>query len=53
MGRQRNISHRKEHNKAPEKELNDMETSNLPDTEFKTLVTRMLRELRERVDEII
>ena len=29
-----------------------METNNLPDSEFKTLVIRMLSELRGRVDEI-
>ena len=29
-----------------------METSNLPDAEFKTLVIRMLNELRGRVDEL-
>ena len=34
----------KEQNKTPEKELNKMETSNLSDAEFKTLVIRMLKE---------
>ena len=29
-----------------------METSNIPDVKFKTLVTRMLKELRERVVEL-
>ena len=29
-----------------------METSNLPGAEFKTLVTRMLDELKERVDDL-
>ena len=33
--------------KTPEKELNDVEISNLSDTEFKTLVIRMLKELSE------
>ena len=42
----------KEQNKTPGKELNKMEISNLLDTEFKTLVIRMLNELRERVDEL-
>ena len=37
----------KEQNKIPEKELNKMETSNLPGAEFKTLVIRMFNELRE------
>ena len=35
----------KEQNKTPEKELNKIETSNLSDAEFKTLVIRMLKEL--------
>ena len=37
----------REQNKTPEKELNEMEISNLSDAEFKTLVVRMLRELTE------
>ena len=35
----------KEQIKAPEKELNEMEISNLSDTVFKTLVMRMLKDL--------
>ena len=35
----------KEQNKTPEKELNEMERSNLSDAEFKTPVIRMLKEL--------
>ena len=42
----------KEQNKTPEKELNKMETSNLLEAEFKTLVIRMLNELRGTVDEL-
>ena len=42
----------KEHNKTPEKELNKMETSNLLDAEFKTLVIRMLNELSEDLNSI-
>ena len=41
----------KEQNKAPEKELK-METSNLSDTEFKTLVIRKLKELSEDLNSI-
>ena len=29
-----------------------METNNLPDTELKTLIIRMLNELRERINEL-
>ena len=33
--------------KTPEKEINKVEISNLPDVESKTLVIRMLKELSE------
>ena len=45
MKRQRTSAQMKEQNKTLEKELNEMEISNLSDTEFKTLVIRMLKEL--------
>ena len=45
MRRQRNRFQIKEHEKSPEKELNEMEASKLPDTGFKTMVIRMLKEL--------
>ena len=38
--------------KTPEKELKEMEISNLSDAEFKTLVTRMLKELSEDLSSI-
>ena len=47
MRRQRNMAQVKEHIKTPEKELNEIEISNLSDAEFKTLVIRMLKELNE------
>ena len=37
----------KEQNKTPERELNEMEITNLSDAEFKTLVIRMLRKFTE------
>ena len=39
------MTQRKEQNKTLEKELNEMEISNLSDTQLKTLVIRMLQEL--------
>ena len=42
----------KEQIKTPEKELNEMDISNLSDTEFKTLVMRMLKELSEDLSSI-
>ena len=44
LKRQRNMAQMKEQNKIPEKELNEMETANLSDAEFKALVIRMLEE---------
>ena len=52
MVRQSNMSQMKEQNKAPEKELNKMKKSNLPDEEFKTLVIRMLDVLNENLNKI-
>ena len=50
--RQRNMAQMKEQIKTPEKEINTMEISNLSDVEFKTLVLRMLEELREDLSSI-
>ena len=41
------MAHMKEQIKTPEKELNEMEISNLSDAEFKTLVRSLLKELSE------
>ena len=37
--------------KSPEKNLNAMEATKLPDAEFKTMVIKILMELRERMEE--
>ena len=42
----------KEQIKTPEKELNEMEISNPPDTEFKTLFLRLFKELSEDLNSI-
>ena len=46
MRKQRNMAKIKEQIKIPENEPNKMEMSHLSDAEFKTLVIRMLGELR-------
>ena len=46
------MSQMKEQMKTPEKELNEMEISNLSDTGVKTLVMRMLKELCENFNSI-
>ena len=42
----------KEQEKSPEKELNEMEATEIPDVEFKTMVIRMLKDHRERMDDL-
>ena len=39
--------------KSPEKELNEIEASNLPDIDFKTMIIRMLKELSEHFNKEI
>ena len=50
--RQRNMAQMKEQIKTPEKELNEMEISNLSGAEFKTLVIRTLKELSKDLNSI-
>ena len=38
--------------KTPEKELNEMEISNLLDAEFKTLIISMIKELSEDLNSV-
>ena len=52
MRRQRNMAQIKEQIKTPEKELSEVEISNLIDAEFKTLSIRMLKELSEDLSSI-
>ena len=52
MGRQRSMDQMKEQIHTPEKELNEMVSSNLSDTEFKILFIRMLKELSEDLSSI-
>ena len=52
MRRQRNIAEMKKWIKTPEKELNEMEISDLSDADFKTLVIRILKELSEDLKSI-
>ena len=49
---QRNMAQMKEQIKTPEKELNEMELSNLSVSEFKTLVKRMHKGLSETLNSI-
>ena len=52
MRGQRNMTQIKEQIKTLEKELNEMEISNLSDAEFPTLVIRTLKELSKDLSSI-
>ena len=52
MGRQGNKAQMKGQIKTPNKELNEMEISNVYNAEFKMLVIRMLKELSEDISDI-
>ena len=51
MRKQRNMTQMKQEMKTLENKLNEMEASNLPETEFKIMVIQMLNELMGRMDE--
>ena len=52
MKRQRNMARMKEQIKTPEKELNNIELSNLSDAEIKTLLIKMLKELSKDLSSV-
>ena len=39
----------KEQDKTPEKQLNEMEISNLPEKEFRIMIVKMIHDLRKRM----
>ena len=51
MRKQRNMPQMKRQETTPENKLNEMEASNLPETELRIRVIRMLNELMGRIDE--
>ena len=51
MRKQRNMTQMKQQEKTPENKLNEMEASNLPETEFRIMVIRMLNELMGSMDQ--
>ena len=44
------MSQMKKQDKTPEKQLNEVETGNLPEKEFKIMVVKMIQDLRKRVE---
>ena len=41
----------KEQDKTPEKQLNEVEISNLPEKEFIIMIVKMIQDLRKRMEE--
>ena len=50
MKRQRAMYQLKEQDKTPEKQLNEVETGNLPETEFRILIVKMIQDLGKRME---
>lgn len=48
MGRQRNSPHVKEKQASPEKEVNEMEASNLSEKEFREMVIRWMKRMEDK-----
>ena len=42
----------KEQDKTPEKQLNDMEISNLPEKEFRIMIMKMIQDLRKSMEKM-
>ena len=40
----------KEHDKTPEKKLNEVEIGNLPEKEFRIMIVRMIQNLGNRIE---
>ena len=51
MRKQRNMPQMKQQEKTTENKLNEIEASNLPETEFKVMIIKMLNEHMGRMDE--
>ena len=43
------MSQMKEQNKTPEKQLNEVETCNLPEKEFRIMIVKMIQDLGQMI----
>ena len=50
MKRQRDMYQMKEKDKIPEKQLNEVEISNLPEKEFRITIEKMIQNLGKRME---
>ena len=44
------MSHMKEQDKTPEKQLNEVQIGNLPEEEFRIMIVKMIQDLRKRME---
>ena len=52
MKKQKIMSQMKEKDKAPEKQLNEVEIGNLPEKEVRIMIAKMIQDLRERMEKM-
>ena len=52
MKKQRVISQTKGHYKTLEKQLNEVETGNMPEKEFRIMIVKMIKDLRNRLEKM-
>ena len=50
MKKQKVMSQMKGQDKIPDKQLNEMETGNLPEKEFRIMIVNMIHDLRKRME---
>ena len=50
MKKQKVVSHMKGQDKTPEKQLNEVETGNLPEKEFGIMRMKMIQDLGKRIE---
>ena len=50
MKRQRAMYQMKEQDKTPEKQLNEVETGNVPEKEFRIMIVKMIQDLGKRME---
>ena len=50
MKKQKIMSQKKRHDKTPEKQLNEVETGNLPEKEFGIMRMKMIQDLGKRIE---
>ena len=52
MKKQKVVSQMKKQDKIPEKQLNEVETGNLPEKEFRIMIVKMIQDLKKRMEKM-